>query len=856
MPTDVKVDFSGMVTAPGVLARARASTSFQENAHVPAPGVMRKRLGYSNREYRLPSGCPKAVYSDALTGDSMFVHGGVDLTASVMWLGDGNTPWLVVQPIPNDSIAPTQDVTRSPDERMQFVRANNVVYATADQGVVRIGTPNDPTILELFAGMPRGFQPDIWASKRLNSHDTLIDGTLLQQGEGRAYRVTFHLIEPNSTQELGGAPTGRTEVENISGYPGYTGAARAVSLRVYLPFMLSSVDVKMNLNQGTWICKIWGTRIYQTVPVNTEDDEMFLIAEKTLSQDNINDGFFTYTDLAPDAFITRRQYLHTNTQFLSDAEAGESITASGKASGVLNEDAPPPASRAMAFWRGRMWYGNVKYRSRFSVRMVSLPDPGDTVTVTGPTGSVWTFTASNSPSGLLQFQRFTSFPTLMENIRATALALCEIINYNMVFTGFTIQGAYAYYTSTSLANAGNIYFEALPMAVGTTGFQLRLDCSNPVVFEGLTTTTSVFGTDDATINGVAFSKVERADACPPAFTFFIGGRQEVILKMIPLKERLFVFTDQGVYTITGYGPQDFAVRRFSPYRLIGQEMAAAIDERILGWCREGIIEFSEGGTEIISLPIDTTVRNIIAAGGAGSTIADSYALFARNSFAVASPDNHRVDFYFPRRGGFDSRLGCAHWLSWDTRTRTWSQNQFGRNGDALKSCGVARFDGAVVLGAGFPRGGTPFTGRFVVENIYLQGSTDFQDYLDTGVDSPVVFRARFQWDIPQVDGAVHWQQMVLQFENANDGGPITGALPSTVSANWYTDQSWAIPAASGVYPLGGASPLVRIELPLGARRSNRLFTEIVNDVAESFALVAVSHSLRGPAKFARRANNS
>ena len=839
---EVKVNFSGMVTAPGELSRPQASMSYVENAHIEAPGIIKKRVGWLNLPERIPQ-IALSVYNDILTGDVSLVHAGPDnLTADTLYWGDGFTSWNPVSIVPLTNLGPDQAITRTREERMQFSRGTHNIYATASQGVLRIDNFNDPAVDQLFAGIPRGMAPWIWYAAAWQGIDVLTGspGTLLNEGFGRAYRVTWHYVDTNGT-EIGGAPTGRVEVENITDYPGHDGSPKDVHLVIPLPYQYNTLNTQISTR---WICRIWGTRVYNTAQVagvNTQDDEMFLVAEKYPSAQEVAQAYMEFIDRTPDAFITGRQYLHTNTTFLSPGEAGEGV-------GVLNEDAPPPTARAMAFWRNRMWYGNVEYHSRLSVKMVSVPNNGDVVFITNPDSTTTAYMAQNSPASPTEFQRYTGFPTLMENIRATAQALCDAINQQRIGSA---TGVCAFYTSTSLSNAGNIYLENNVPFFGPTGTGILLTCSNPVVFDPTNSGTAV-GSTDPQRNGIAFSKSDRPDSCPPSFTMFVGGRQEVILKMAALRERLFVFTDTAIHVIEGYTPADFVVRKFANYRVVAPESVVQCDDRLFAWCKEGIIEISEAGVEIISLPIDQTIQDFLSAMGTGaipSGIGGGFDALSKMGFAVSSETFHKVLFWRPFRN-YGGRTGCGSFLAWDTRTRTWSNNVIGGGGN-YRSAGIARAsDGAIILVQGTD--GTTGTSYYFVERTSRESDSDFIDSQDDGSGVSISTILEFQFDVPVIDGAVHWQQAVLQFQGRE---LIRYSYPLQIALGYLTDfMNNPVPVTVN-YSMDGESPLIRVETPMAVRRSNRMQVTITHNQIQPFQLVGFSISARIGSTFARRTNN-
>ena len=658
MPTRrvLQSDFKGMVTAPGLLERAEASCTVANNLLFDAPGVVRKRRGFAKQTGNA-GGPVWAAFSSRLMGDSVLCHVGTGTSGTQLRYGDGSVALTAI------AMTGSSALTRARETRAQMAVCQRNHYVTASEGVARVES-SMTSATQRFAGMPRGIQPSLYANWWAG-YAPLTAGSNMGDGYARAYRVTWHLKDADGV-ELGGAPTGRAVLRNQSGIGGYTGATMNATLRIPVPKELGVLGTSLT---ASWFYRLWGGRTFNAATGEQGDDEMYLLNEAYIDATDISNGYAVYVDSTPDSFLGKQRRLHTNTQNFPDSELGV-------AQGTVNEDAPPPIAGAVAYWQDVMWYGDISYRPRLQVRLLVVSGSGlvnnDTVTVVGPTGVSVTLTGKTAGSAsATEFTIFTALANTQMNIEATASALVDAININAAAT----QGVRAYYVSVGNMTPGYIYLESLKTGTAPTFASSRAAAWSLMVSG---TATAVV---DEQRNGLAFSKPYRADAVPPINLMAAGPADARILKLHPLGDRLFVFTDYGIYVVQGRSFADFSIRPFDlGFKLMVRESVVTCDERIYAWCYEGVVEIDSGGVRVISTPIEPTLADalLVAGSSPGSGgIAGGQAAFAALGFSVAYRYEHRVLFFYPEANDSADVNGCAFWLNFDTRTRAWSTGSLG-----------------------------------------------------------------------------------------------------------------------------------------------------------------------------------
>lgn len=801
-------EFAGLVTAPGLMARNPASCISAINWEFPAPGVMRKRRG--NQRLDGSTGGPVwKLLTSRLMASSLLAHVGVGTSGTQLRYGDGTVNLTALTTIDAGAL------TRPRETRMQMALCQKNHYVTATEGLARLES-DFATVATRYAGMPRGLGPQTIA---------VTPGTNMGDGFARAYRVTWHRKDADDI-ELGGAPTSRWVVANAAYNTGHVPAGScSVVLEIQIPTEFGTLGTALATD---YYWRLWGTRTYVEA-TQLGDDEMHLITEAYLTAGDLVNGFVAYTDSTPDAFLLSSPTLHTNLYNFPPAEAG-------LRQGVVNEDAPPPVCNDVAYWQDVMWFADCYSRPSITVGCIAALADGDTITVTA-NGVATVVTARNAPGTSDEFQIVTTASTTALNIRQTVMYMCRALNQTGVGNGWS-----AHAVSTTSTQPGLVYLE------------LARPDADPLIFNssalakwqgfgGYAIPSNVsIGSES---NVLKFSKQLRADAVPPINVLTAGPADSRILRIVPLRDRLFVFTDYGIFQVTGRTFADFAVYPFDlGYRLMGREFVAQCDERLYAWCLEGIVEIDDGGVRVISAPIEPTIEAALVTAGA-SSLSTGRTCFAALGYATAYRNQHQVRFHYPQANDSTNLNGCAYWLSFDTRTRCWAQGKFSeretpQNYQDNRSCAVVRFTDDLLAFGNWSLAGD--TRLFLERRAYA--STDFIDTTLTGTSDPVKSVARFQYQVPDDSGAQHWQQTVINW----DAEEISWRpLPTSIDIIHGTE---AVVVANQTVSVSELA--TRIEPPQDARRGQRLFVTLTHEIAEYVGIVALEQAFRGGSRFARK----
>ena len=782
--------------------RSEASFTSALNALFDAPGLVRKRPGFERGTFAL--GAPvHQLHTSPVLGPLFLSHEGVGSPPTGMRVGSGFGPSFGLPSVDGGAI------TRPGTLKQRMAPGNRNHYLTSDEGLRRLELVSSPV---RFAGMPRGLSP----SQESGVYNVLVATapTWLPHNDSVAYRATWHRVDGGGV-ELGGAPTGRAVVRNIAGTTGHVGgAARSVSIRVPVPRELGTLSTALT---ASYFYRLWRSRSSLTNP----DDEMFLVAEAFLTSTDITNGYAVVNDLTPNEILIGNARLHTNPTNYGPGEAN-------LVNGIANADDPPPACNDVAAWRDCLWAADTQYRPAYTTTLVSVGGTGlvagDTVSLDG----INFLTAVAGAPGANQFSVVTTLSTLALNIEATARNIVD--RHNSLYACLGTSPVFAYYTSVGAASPGSIYVEAKQQLGGASP-----STSRPTAWRGTLAVAGSSASQSGATNQLAYSKAARPDAFAPVNVLTVGPRQATILRVVPYRDRMLVFTDLGLYQVTGSTWGDFAVEPFDlTFRLTGRGLVAVCDDKVYAWCIEGIVEIDESGVRVISSPIEPTWTRLVAA--AGTSLA-SY------GFAVAYRFQHRVLFMYPAIGVLGVG-GCSTGLVYDTRTQAWSTLEFGVGDlldEDLRSCAAVRFsDDRLAFGWWNPGGGD---GQVLVERRTLT-SADYQDTNAVGITTNVNMTLQLQFQIPDVEGALHWRQTVIHLDGSD--GFAWRSVASNFSLRYFSE--WG----TDVWLVTPTAALVRVEPPLSTRRANRLSMQLSNGNLESCGIVGIVQGVYAGSRFARR----
>ena len=465
--------------------------------------------------------------------------------------------------------------------KLRTAFSNENMYFTTSAGVYKLGAYNGTPVK---AGAYKGLDIQTALS---GSSGFLVDTYYT------AYRILWGYTDANNNLILG-SPSARSVIQNNAG----GGATR---------------DVAVTFSVPSGVTTSWIYQIYRSTQVTTDEpsDEMQLVFEGSPTSGEISAGTVTVNDITIDSL--RGAFLYT----------------SASQQGLSYQNEQPPLATDMAMFRDCMFYANVVSKHRVNFTLLAIGGTNglavdDTVTVGGV---VYTGKASETIASA-QFKVFTS-GSASQNIRDTATSLVKVINRH------TSSTVYAFYMSNPDQKPGIMMFEERSIGgAAFTATSSRTTCWNPSV---LPTTSS----NDSFENGLRWSKPYQPEAVALPNRVEVSSKSSAILKIVPLRDALIIFKEDGIHRLTGYYPNFTVESLDSSARIIGGETPSILNNQIFCLTDQGVTVVGDS-VKIISRPIEEDLLELFGSSlslvrslswGIGYESARTYALFLPSSSA-------------------------------------------------------------------------------------------------------------------------------------------------------------------------------------------------------------------------------
>lgn len=510
-----------------------------------------------------------------------------------------------------------------------------------------------------------------------------------------AYRVLWGVKDANNNL-IFGAPSQRSEITNT------TASTAAVIVNFTIPAGITTAHFY---------------QIYRAAAVaNTiePNDELGLVYEGNPIAADLTNGTLTVLDVVPDSL------------------RGATIYTAQSQEGLANSNEPAPTALDLAVFRNCLFFGNTTGLQGYNLTLLGVGTPsgiqaGDTLTIGGvvytaassetvasgqfavasvfslsttgntnsnttlnslgsttgvtagmgvvganiPTGTFVTVVNSSSSVTLSQAATASASSQAVtfvgdsaaQAIRDTAQSLVRVINR------YASSTVYAYYESGPTDLPGMLLFQA--RTVGAATFPVissRSTCWNPALPTSGTTQSS---TNDAFKNAVFYSKASEPEAVPLGNFIYVGSADKNILRIIALRDSLFILKEDGIFRLYGTDPSNFQVSPLdSTAILIAPDSAVAINNQIYALTTQGIVAIGEQGVQIMSHPIEDGLTSLIAA---------NYSVLQTSSFGVAY-ESDRAYYLFCISNGADT--GPTQYYRYNYITNAWVR------GTLAKTCGA------------------------------------------------------------------------------------------------------------------------------------------------------------------------
>jgi hypothetical protein len=167
---------------------------------------------------------------------------------------------------------------------------------------------------------------------------------------------------------------------------------------------------------------------------------------------------------------------------------------------------------------------------------------------------------------------------------------------------------YAQYLSSSTDVPGQINFES--RSLGSNAFYFNV--STALITDQFNPTLPVSGasqiaSNDVSPNRIYYSKYQQPEAVPLLNYIDVGPKDKAILRIVALRDSLFVFKEDAIYRLSGEVAPFIATLFDSSANLGAPDTAAVLNNNIYMMSNQGVSRVSETGVQVISRPIEDLI---------------------------------------------------------------------------------------------------------------------------------------------------------------------------------------------------------------------------------------------------------
>ena len=364
----------------------------------------------------------------------------------------------------------------------------------------------------------------------------------------------------------------------------------------------ASVDLEFTVPPG--INTDYFFEIYRTKTIAGFDpgDEGQLVIRQQITAPEITAGLVTINDN------------------IANDDRGAFIYTAPTQEGILQANTLPPFAIDVTEYRDRLWYANTFQVQRATVKFSDF-SAGNTVS-----SGAFTVTAAVSEDvALNEFDGSIDSLVRVWNRSATNPGIvASIVSGNTVlFERTSVTGAAFTITSTNLTSAE--------------------DSSN-----------------DEFKNRVYFSKAGQPEAVPLLNFVDVGDEDKEIIRILSVRDALFVLKEDGVFRVTGTDETNFFVEQHdTTIRMVGPETAVKFANQVFCMSHKGVVAISVSGVTLVSRPIERTLLRLSLQNA-----------FDQRAFAVAYDSDRK---YLLAVQGNDNDTRATQVFVYNTITASWTR---------------------------------------------------------------------------------------------------------------------------------------------------------------------------------------
>ena len=191
----------------------------------------------------------------------------------------------------------------------------------------------------------------------------------------------------------------------------------------------------------------------------------------------------------------------------------------------------------------------------------------------------------------------------------------------------------------------------------------------------------IIESDDAKFqNRLYYSKPYQPEAVPSLNYVDVGPKDSPILRILSLRDNLFVLKDDGIYIVSGTSAPNFTVRLLDNTRILAPDSAVVLNNQIYCLTEQGVATVTDSGVGVISRKIENLIDFVT------STVTD----YKTKSFGIAYENDRSYLLFVPQE---DDDIASSLVFRYNIFERTWTKWSYNA------TCGlVASFDDKIYLG--------------------------------------------------------------------------------------------------------------------------------------------------------------
>jgi hypothetical protein len=348
-------------------------------------------------------------------------------------------------------------------------------------------------------------------------------------------------------------------------------------------------------------------------------------------------------------------------------------------------------------------------------------------------------------------------------------------------------------------------------------------------------------TNEVFVNRIYWSKPDEYEAWPTQNYTDIGATDKGIIAMRVTRETLWVFKEDGLFRLTGDDEDTFDVERMDATVIaITPECVVPFAESVVAWTTKGIVMISESNFDVISTDIDAFLRYYLSCKDALTTSGVSF----DDAFMVADDREGLLRLHLPG-GSYDDVgiAGAGEALVYCVATQAWGRWVWigGASKPKPLTFGLVHSierqviycDGYYPIGGeGFLWTEAPFNNEGAAAAMY-----DDDERLPSPTQNGIQRKAIWQFQhghAPLLDK--RFDELAVLFPTAPT--PFLYMIKptsdmSTILFGVYDAPDFVLDRTATV----GASPVVRFGAPNIAKRGQRIYMGVYNDIiSETFTL--------------------